>query len=377
LKRTAPWILWVVAAAVCVPLAWTSSGLGVAPAVVEVRQVVLSSPAAARLMEVLVAPGDAVVEGQVLARLDPAEVDMELAIASAELKRLELEVSSREVELHDERYETSSRLAAEAERAALEVTRLVAEGEQDRSELTQLDEQLAREQGLVNEGLARSENLNALKLKRAALARKVEEFKSAVAQARANAASTTQRLGQWRQGAATKSTPGSHIGPQLAPGAAAVEAQGERVRQLELLRARLELKAPFTGRVDAVLLRAGAAAAQGAPVVSVVDDRPGTAIAYVDQRWAGRVRVGDVASLAPSDRSGPPLPGRVVALGAAISELPVRFRHIPSEPAFGRDVFIRLDVPAPLPGQAFNATFRHGATAMGGAGGTGGEGGTP
>ncbi|MBI5547986.1 MAG: HlyD family secretion protein, partial [Deltaproteobacteria bacterium] len=159
--------------------------------------------------------------------------------------------------------------------------------------------------------------------------------------------------------------PDPRIDSQLAPLRAAAEAQKERCRQLELLLGRLTLTAPFDGRVGEVLALAGDIAREGLPVVTVVDDHPRSAIAYVDQRWSGRVQIGDAVSLAPSDRSGPPRAGKVVALGAAIAEAPLRFRLVPTEPLFCREVFIALDEPAPLPGQAFNATFRR--TAQSGA----------
>ena len=75
LRRLLPWLLWGAAVAVAVPLSCRSSGLGVAPAMVEVRKVGLVGARTARLAELRVRPGDLVTAGQVLARLDPAEVE--------------------------------------------------------------------------------------------------------------------------------------------------------------------------------------------------------------------------------------------------------------------------------------------------------------
>jgi multidrug resistance efflux pump len=355
-------VLWAVAIAVAIPLSFTSSGLGVAPAVVEVREVALVSPRDLRLEKVLVAPGQQVAEGQLLAQLEGGQLQAELAVARAELEQLELAVSSREIELRDDRSEEASKLAGEAERAALDVSQLVAEDSQDRSELSQLDEQLARQQKLVAEGLASAANLNDLKLRRAALAQKIEGFRAAISQARQNASATARRLEEWRAAAkGEEHSDGSHIEQRIAPDRAAAEAQRERVRQLEQVMSRIELRAPFAGRVGAVLHLAGAVVPTNGQVITVVDDRPKSAVAYVDQRWASRVRLGDRARLVPSDRSGPPRFGKVVSLGASIAEMPARFWHFPNQPSFGRQVFVELEEAAPLPGQVFDATFSRAA----------------
>jgi len=356
-RRALPWVVWGAAALAAIPLALHVSGFGVAPAVSEVRKVTLGSPRTVRVAAVLAMPGDVVKAGQVLVRLDATDVNVDIEIARAELERLEFEVSSREVSLRDTRSETASRLASEAERSALDASRLNAEDERDRSELAQLDEQITREQKLVDEGLTRSDNLNALKLRRAALGKKVQEFGRAVTEARRAASGSAKRLGDWRGAPGSGGNTGSAIDRQLAPARAAVAAQTERVKQLELVKERLELRAPSDGKVAEVFAHADEMVAAGAPVISVLDDHPRRAIAYVDQRWASRIRPGDRVRLLPSDHSAPPSGGTVKSVGAAITELPVRFRLIPTEPLFGREAFIDLDAPAALPGQAFSATF--------------------
>jgi len=363
IRRVLPWGLWTCALAAVLALGFRSTGLGIAPAVVETRSVALKCPRTAHRLSVeavLASPGDPVKAGQVLVRMDPSEVEVDLAIQKARLRELELAVSSVRVKLQDDRARTANQLAAQSERASLEVARTVADAERDRSELSQLDEALGQEQKLVSDQLADFEHLNGLKLKRAALGRKVEETRGTVERTRAAANGAARRLADWRKTVVgTQADTTSHLLDQIAPARAAAEAQRERVRRLELLRSQLELKAPFDGRVGEVLLRPGeTAAAVDAAIVTVVDDRPTTAIAYVDQRWASRVQVGDRAELIPRDRSGPARLGRVTALGPNIGELPLRFRRFPNVREFGRTVFIKLEVTATLPGQAFDATFR-------------------
>jgi len=94
--------------------------------------------------------------------------------------------------------------------------------------------------------------------------------------------------------------------------------------------------------------------------VTLVEERSSVAIAYLSQSDATKVRVGDLARLVPRDLSGARLYGRVTSLAPNIVEIPIRFRHIPNVIEFGRAVYIRLDKPDGLPGQAFEAAFSHG-----------------
>lgn len=367
-RRFLPWGLWALALAVVLTLGFKTSGLGTSPAVLETRSVAVKAPRTKHRLKVeavLVAPGESVKAGQVLARMDPSEVDADLAVERAKAQVLELQVASLRVKLHDDRARTADQLAFDAERASLELARIVSETERDRSELTQLDEALAQEQRLVTEKLANFERLNELKLKRAALSRKVEEYRATVEKARVSAGGTARRLDQWRKMVlGTSAESASHVLDQIAPARAAAEAQRERVRREELFRSQLELKAPFDGRVGEVLLRPGdVAASVDQAVLTVVDDHPSTAIAYVDQRWANRIKIGDRAELIPRDRSGPPRVGQVTTLAPSIGELPVRFRHFPNVREYGRNVFIKLEAAASLPGQAFDVTFHPGSGA--------------
>jgi multidrug resistance efflux pump len=264
--------------------------------------------------------------------------------------------------MQDDRARTSHELAATAERAAVDVARIIAEAERDRSELGQLDANLAIEQKLVGDQLASADRLKAMKLQRAALAKKVEEYKAAVAQARKSASGSTQRLGRWRQVVKEPTGPVDPVGPTREDArAAAGELQRKEIARLELMRKFHEIRAPFDGRVGEILLRVGELSADPAsPVITVVEEQSRSAIAYVRQDKAHAVQTGDLVELVPRDLSGPHLTGRVTALAPSITELPVRFRRLPNIAEFGRNVYIQLDAPASLPGQAFDAVFRRG-----------------
>jgi multidrug resistance efflux pump len=365
LRRIVPWALFGLAAAIAIPMAISQAGIGSSPALIEARVASLApmrTDHRLRVGKVFVQPGQHVKAGELLAQMDTTEIDVDLSIARAKLAYVQIMAGWLQIRMLDDRTRTSHELAATAERAAIDVARIVAEAERDRSELVQLEVNMALEQKLVGDQLASAERLKAMKLQRAALAKKVQQYQAAVNQARKGASGSTKRLGEWRQDKkgvmAATSASGSEKSMQDDARAAAGELQRQEIARLELLRKYHELRAPFDGIVGEILVRVGELSADPAsPVVTVVEAQPKTAIAYVRQEKANRVHLGDHAKLVPRDLSGPPLTGRVTALAPSITEMPERFRVIPKLREYGRNVYIALDAPAQLPGQAFDAIF--------------------
>lgn len=352
LSSTLPWLTWTLA---LVGALWLGRGVlpsGVAPAEAERLLVVLSSPRTATVGDVAVSPGDRVEAGAVLATLDPSELDLEIAVAEGELERMRLEVRAEGTSLQVEQLETRERLASDAERAAVDAARLEAEVGRDRAELSALEEQLARQRKLVDEGLASGTALDELELRRAALARKVSEYETLLRRARDHHVAARARLAEWER-------TGDADAPRTAPLVAAVKAQEDRVKALRAGREKLTLRAPMAARVSAVHEAPGGVAVEGEPVVTLLDERPTRVIAWLPEDRARVVDVGDIARLTPSDRASAERHGRVVALGPGLEDLPARFRQIPQQPELARAVYIELDAggPAPLPGQAFDARF--------------------
>jgi multidrug resistance efflux pump len=357
LRRILPWALWLGAAAVAVPMGLTQAGIGSSPAVIDTHIAALApmrTDHRLRVAKIHATPGQLVKAGDLLVEMDTTEIDAEIAVAQAKLLYIEITSGWQQSRLADNRARTSHALATTAERTAVDVARIIAEAERDRSALTQLDLNLEAEQKLVTDQLAGAERLRALKLERAALAKKVDEYKEAVSRVRKSADGSTRRLGQWRD-AVTTPPEGADLRT------AACEVQRREIGRMESLRKAQQVRAPFDGRVGEIMIREGELSADpGIPVLTLIEETSSVAIAYLDQRNAQRVRVGDVAKLVPRDLSGAKLGGRVVALAPSITEIPVRFRRVPTLHEFGRNVYIRLDAPATLPGQAYDAVFRGG-----------------
>lgn len=354
MRRYGPWAAWAIAAAIALVMYLGHVGLGSAPAAVEAREVSLAAPVTARVLDVSVLPGQHVSADQVVARLDPAEAEARVALAKAELQSAEAKVLARQAELA---LRFDDRRTLEAGRAALAVAELEAEEKRDRSQLHELDEQIAREAALVQSRVAQSAALDKLKLNRAVLAQASASFPATLRKAREHLATAErQRGGTAKLGDVL-----------LAPAHAEVARAKAALALAESRRQLLDIKAPFDGRVGAVLLAPGATAREGSPVLMVVDERPTMAVAWIDQSWANEVQVGDLVSLMPIDRSGPSRTGRVVTVGPSIVETPKRFQPVPGRLAWSREAHVQVDTDAGqlVPGQAFRADFRRGAPPVG------------
>lgn len=353
LRRALPWILWGGVAAVGVPLAWTQASVFSSPAMVRGRLAKLAAPRSrerVRVEKVLVKPGQPVKAGQLLIQMDPSHVDAELAVARAKLDFIEVDSRWRSVRVRDNHALASHQLASTAERSAVDAARIVAEAERDRSALSEVDVNLAVEQKLVGDQLASSDRLRALRVERAALAKKVDEYRGAVAKVRQEASGSSRRLGAWQ--GATMGTEDSAELERLA-----IEVQRGEIKVLELFRAMLEIRAPFDGRVAEVLAIEGEFSADpGEPLITVADDHSNEVVVFVNQGRAERIAIGDRVKLVPRESAGPSLTGKVMALAPNMQEIPLRFRHVPTVQEYARNVYVQLDSSA-LPGVACDAVF--------------------
>lgn len=365
LRRALPWLLWLGAAAIGIPMAVTQVGIGSAPAIIEAHVSSLSpmrTDHRLRLAKILVQPGQQVKAGELLAQMDTTEIETDLAIAHAKLAYVEIIAGWQQLRMQDDRTRTSHELAAMAERSAVDVARIIAEAEHDRGELAQLDANMTIEQKLVDDQLASADRLKAMKLQRAALGKKVEEYKAAVMRARKSASGSTARLGQWqKQVNDAKVAVAAERSAQQDARAAAGELQRQEIARLEMLRKYHEIRAPFDGRVGDILQHVGELSADPAsPVLTLVEEQSQRAIAYVRQDRAERVHVGDSVRLVSRELSSPALFGRVVAVAPSVTEMPARFRRIPNLIEFGRNVYVQLEKPASLPNLAYDAVFSKG-----------------
>lgn len=368
LRRTLPWVAWAAAVGIVVFNHDALSRGGISPAVADAQLATLNAPRPAQVKSIEKRPGEPVEKGDVVVVLDAPDVVAELAVAKAELVALESEVLAKSVDVREADREALQQLGQDVERAAVDAARFRTDLDSDKGELGSMTELLKRQEALVAKGLATTADTQELTLKKAALEERVRTSQALVDAARAHEESSRQRLQAFlaerkRPAPAASSNGSAGNEERVAPAAAAASAQAARVKALEDAVAALTLRAPVKGAVADVFAGVGTSVGVTLPVASVVagggDGAGATITAWADERIARRVAVGDVVVLTPSDRLSGERRGVVRSLAPVIAEMPVRFRPIPTQPAFARAIVVALNDggPAPLPGMAFDARF--------------------
>jgi multidrug resistance efflux pump len=339
-----PWLTFAVtmglAAFIYTGGAANSQALGFA----EAEVVNVASVETGRIVSIAVEPGQEVLPGQVVARLDTSALDAEIAVLEAEKTRLLALIPI-------EQAEEAQRLDEAVERIERELAREQEELSRARSEQRTLDTERARAKKLVEDKLASTEELTKLDVLYATIKPVVEEKPRTVELLRKQLAAAQKR----RQQAAE-----AHDAAARGPFGGDLLVTTRELEQLRQQRSELELKAVRRGRISQIWKRAGEVAVAGEPIVSSVSS-PGRVVACVPEAQALRVGAGDKAKLWVRDASGKvagsgaPLSGTAVTVGPLVTEMPLRCRRIPTVPTYGREVTITLDQPVELlAGQAFN-----------------------
>lgn len=264
-----------VAAAAVREIAPVIQGVGTVEAKTVVR---VSAKITGRLVSVLADQGDSVRAGQLLATLDRAEQQAQVAQAEATVQRARLAVIAQEVAL---RKAAAGVQAAEATVGRLQATEGLARVNADRWR------QLHREGGVsrvemdvrVTEAIAAGQELRSVEAQR--------------------------RVAQ----------------EELAVGQASLEALRQEVRVAEAalaaMRARqedTEIRSPLDGVVVMRELEAGATVNPGSGILKIADPRTAWITVHVDERDIGNLSVGDRAEISLRSLPGRSLPGRVARI---------------------------------------------------------------
>ncbi len=292
-----------------------------------------------RIATLLVETGGEVTAGQVLATLDTATIDAEIAVAEAQKERLLAILPAKEAAQSERLDEEIARL----ERELLDEEEALATA---RSEVLVIDSERARVQKSIEGNLATRDELAKLDARLSTVKPVLEQTPRQLDLLRKQLKSTRGRRRDLEAARA--------VGGTTSAGADLLVAVA-RIEKLRRQRAETTVRAPAAGRVAAVLHRPGEVVPAGQPIVTLVGAR-GRVTACVPREHALDLAVGQRATMKPhGDHAGHvTLAGRAITLGPSVEELPVACRKYPSRPAWGRLVTIELDAPAPLvPNQTF------------------------
>ncbi len=312
---------------------------------------------AGRVVERRVSEGELVEVGDVVARLDDAELRSELAMREAERDAAaavlaELEAGSRPQEIAEaeaawqraravlEELQTGSR-PQEIEVAQASVARAEAE-------LADAQTNYERVRELHERSMAAEQEFNSAKARYdAAVARRAEAAEQLklvqegprteqIAQARAAVAEAEQRLALVRQG------------PRQEEIAQARARLAQAVAAVELARTRLgyaTLVAPLNGVVLSHNIEAGEYVAAGTPVVTVGDLDDLWVRVYINETDLGRVKLGQPADVTTDTYPGKVYQGRVTFISSQAEFTP---RSVQTQKERVKLVYrVKIDLPNP------------------------------
>ncbi len=246
--------------------------------VVTTNDVVVSPQVGGQVSQLLVAEGDAVKKGQLLAVLAPEELRAENAYYAQSAASLSAQVQASEADLRfQERQSTEQIRQAASNLAATEAQAAAAAAEREQARLT-----YDRARGLSGQGVVSPQDLDQAKAaadgsqaKLEALERSIEAQRAALALARATAEQVQVKRSQLR------------TNEHLQQAAAAQSARADlRLRYTEL-------HAPIDGIVDVRAARAGEYVAAGQAVLTLVNPDDLWVRVDVEESYIDRVTLGD------------------------------------------------------------------------------------
>ena len=270
--------------------------------IVTTNDVVVSPQVAGQIRQLLVAEGDAVKQDQLLAVINPEELQADTAYYAHNVAGLSSQVRESEAALRYQERQTADQInQAESTLASIDAQIGAATAELEQARIT-----FTRTQDLSRAGVAAAQDLDAARAavgaaqgKVDALKKQAEAQRASIAMARSNAEQVTVRRSQVR------------ANEHLQAAAAAQQAKaGVRLRYAEL-------HAPIDGIVDVRAVRLGEVVNPGQPVLTLVNPDDLWVRADVEESYIDRVRIGD--QLAVRLPSGVERQGTVFYRGADAS----------------------------------------------------------
>ncbi len=346
--RALPWVVWA-GALIGAGLLWFDvrheSAVGFALG----TEYLVAPHVAGRIETLQVSPGQRVRAGQIVATLGAEAIDAELAILAAERERLTAELGAVRSDSQVRNFDTVREFDESVASAELALRTARADRNIRAAEYKALSSQTEVLKNLVDQRMADRRELDALMVQHTTLSEELQTAEAQIKQLASQASAAKARRSLLPTDAATQA-----VRPLQAE--LAVIAGQEQL--LAARRNEIVLRAPADGEVAAIHLRPGEVAVVGAPIVTIVAANASEVLVCLRESQAAHVAVGERVQLAPRERGGPGVSGRITRVGPRIAELPQRCWRNPELPEWGREAYVSLAEPAPLlPGQAFSVAF--------------------
>ncbi len=246
--------------------------------IVTTNDVVVSPQIAGRITQLLVKEGDMVKANQMLAVLDPGELQQEQAFYTASAEGATSQVQESAAALRFQERQVADQIRqAEANLAAAESERAAAQAEFDNAKVTfERAEQMSKQGVVAQQELDQARTaFQVAQSKIGSLEKQIDAQKATVALARTNADQVAIRRSQLE-------------GNQKQQAAAVAQRAKAGVRLTYT-----ELHAPIDGVVDVVAARIGEVVTPGQPVLTLINPDDLWVRANVEETYVDRVRIGD------------------------------------------------------------------------------------
>src|ERR1700684_1921338 len=259
---------------------------------VDSNQVIVSPQIQGRLQKLLVDEGTQVKQGDLIAELDPSELEAEERAAAAMIESMRSQVSANEYTRQSTKGSTSSDVAnAQAKLAAARAQLAQAE-----ATLTRVESDSRRTIGLAQAGVASDQDRVQAEMNLKAQEATVESLKEQVTAAQADLNSAIART---NQATAAQST--------VASTRAQLENATAQLKEAEVRLGYTKIYAPVTGTVLVRAAREGEVVSAGQAIVTVVDFSDTWAFAAIPETDSDHIGIGDTLRVR--------LPGGTVASG--------------------------------------------------------------
>jgi HlyD family secretion protein len=246
--------------------------------IVTTNDVVVSPQVAGQIRQLLVTEGDLVKKDQLLAVINPEELQADTAYYSHNVAGLSSQVRESEAALRFEQRQTTDQInQAESTLASIDAQIGAATAELEQARIT-----FTRTQDLSRAGVAAAQDLDASRAAVGAAQGKVDALKK---QAEAQRASIAMARSNAEQVAVRRSQVQANEHLQAAAAAQQTKA-GVRLRYAEL-------HAPIDGVVDVRAVRMGEVVNAGQPVLTLINPDDLWVRADVEESYIDRVRIGD------------------------------------------------------------------------------------
>lgn len=294
----------------------------------------------AKVLRIDTQVGAEVEAGQIVATLDSAGIEAEIALAEAEKKRIEAAMRSEQTLL-------ARRLDVDLESLEREAARQREDQQQASAQAKILEGEVLRVKHLVDDHQAVYDDYARLDMQRASVAAVAKE-KPKTLQLLAKQIKAAKERRELLNGGEADLTEKFTADLRVAE---------RTIERLEQRKSAYVLRATQRGRVATIDKRPGEVAAPGEAVVRLVNTG-GRVVACVPERIALGIREGDSAKLWIRGQQSAALHGKTITLGPLVTELPARCWISPKVPMWGREVTVELDSQMDvLAGQAFDVKF--------------------